>query len=213
MSRTCNVLFLCTGNSARSILGEALLNHMGRGAFRAYSAGSQPKGEVHPMALQVLEGVHISTEGLRSNKRACRARGYIWLVQACEGESEDALRNDLNHGHFRTTVVSKQSDVRGCLAMFFRTRPDAERCCLPRRRAARARSRASPRRACRTSRASGCRRGSAGAGPCRFAGARVGVPASSLWWSRRVVFWRWVPVITSLAHWWTITSRWVDPLS
>jgi arsenate reductase len=66
MSRAYNVLFLCTGNSARSILGEALLNHMGGGAFRASSAGSQPKGEVHPMALQVLEGGHISTEGLRS---------------------------------------------------------------------------------------------------------------------------------------------------
>jgi arsenate reductase len=66
MSKVCNVLFLCTGNSARSILGEALLNEMGRGSFRAYSAGSQPKGEVHPMALKVLEGVHIGTDGLRS---------------------------------------------------------------------------------------------------------------------------------------------------
>lgn len=66
MSKVCNVLFLCTGNSARSILGEALLNQMGSGSFRAYSAGSQPKGEVHPMALEVLRGVHIGTDGLRS---------------------------------------------------------------------------------------------------------------------------------------------------
>lgn len=66
MSRAYNVLFLCTGNSARSILGEALLNQMGRGNFRAYSAGSQPKGEVHQMALQVLRGVGIGTDGLRS---------------------------------------------------------------------------------------------------------------------------------------------------
>lgn len=66
MSKVYNVLFLCTGNSARSILGEALLNQMGRGAFKAYSAGSQPKGDVHPMALKVLKGVHINTEGLRS---------------------------------------------------------------------------------------------------------------------------------------------------
>jgi arsenate reductase len=66
MTKTYNVLFLCTGNSARSILGEALLNKVGGGAFRAYSAGSQPKGEVHPMALQVLRGVGIETEELRS---------------------------------------------------------------------------------------------------------------------------------------------------
>ncbi|RYE08033.1 MAG: arsenate reductase ArsC [Hyphomicrobiales bacterium] len=64
--RAYNVLFLCTGNSARSILGEALLNHVGVGKFRAFSAGSQPKGQVHPMALEVLKEAGISTEGLRS---------------------------------------------------------------------------------------------------------------------------------------------------
>lgn len=61
-----NVLFLCTGNSARSILGEALMNRMGAGRFRAYSAGSQPKGAVHPMALAVLQGLGHDTSGLRS---------------------------------------------------------------------------------------------------------------------------------------------------
>ena len=61
-----NVLFLCTGNSARSILGEALMNKMGEGRFRAYSAGSQPKGTVHPMSLEVLEGFGYPTEGLHS---------------------------------------------------------------------------------------------------------------------------------------------------
>jgi arsenate reductase (thioredoxin) len=64
--RTYNVLFLCTGNSARSILGEALLNHMGRGRFRAYSAGSHPKDEPNPWALAELQAGGISTEGLRS---------------------------------------------------------------------------------------------------------------------------------------------------
>ena len=66
MTGTTNVLFLCTGNSARSILAEALLNQMGRGTFRAWSAGSRPRGEPHPMALQVLREAGIGTEGLRS---------------------------------------------------------------------------------------------------------------------------------------------------
>ncbi|NBW47444.1 MAG: arsenate reductase ArsC, partial [Betaproteobacteria bacterium] len=61
-----NVLFICTGNSARSILGEALLNEMGRGRFRAFSAGSHPKGSVHALAVRELQRRGISTEGLRS---------------------------------------------------------------------------------------------------------------------------------------------------
>ncbi len=64
--RIYNVLFLCTGNSARSILGEAVLNHVGGEHFHAYSAGSTPKGEVHPLTLQTLRNAGISTEGLRS---------------------------------------------------------------------------------------------------------------------------------------------------
>ncbi len=61
-----NVLFLCTGNSARSILGEAVMNKLGAGRFRAWSAGSQPKGEVHPMALSVLNGMGYETAGMYS---------------------------------------------------------------------------------------------------------------------------------------------------
>jgi arsenate reductase len=61
-----NVLFLCTGNSARSILGEAILNHEGAGKFRGFSAGSQPKGAVHPLSLSVLADMGYPTAGLRS---------------------------------------------------------------------------------------------------------------------------------------------------
>ncbi len=61
-----NVLFLCTGNSARSIMAEVILNRAGRGNFRAYSAGSQPKGQIHPYTVDLLRKLNFDLTGLRS---------------------------------------------------------------------------------------------------------------------------------------------------
>jgi len=61
-----NVLFLCSGNSARSIIAEALVNQLGQGRFKGFSAGSHPKGTVHPVAIELLKRANLPTEGLRS---------------------------------------------------------------------------------------------------------------------------------------------------
>ena len=66
MAHPFNVLFLCTGNSARSIMAEAILNKLGAGKFRAYSAGSQPKGKVNPHTIQLLQSLGYDTSGFRS---------------------------------------------------------------------------------------------------------------------------------------------------
>ena len=66
MAEPFNVLFLCTGNSARSVMAEAILNRVGAGKFRAFSAGSHPKGRIHPETIRLLQGLHYDTSGLRS---------------------------------------------------------------------------------------------------------------------------------------------------
>ena len=65
-NRSFNVLFICTGNSARSIMAEAVLNRAGQGRFHAFSAGSHPKGHIHPYALELLQRLHFDVSKLRS---------------------------------------------------------------------------------------------------------------------------------------------------
>ena len=66
MAEVLNVLFLCTGNSARSIIAEVVLNELGKGRFKGYSAGSHPRGDVHPMTLEALQAQGYDTGSLRS---------------------------------------------------------------------------------------------------------------------------------------------------
>lgn len=92
--RTFNVLFLCTGNTARSILAEAILRHHGRGRFNAFSAGSQPKGTVNPFAFKVLAAYGISAEGLRSKSwselAASDAPHMDFVLTVCDNAAGEA---------------------------------------------------------------------------------------------------------------------------
>ncbi|HTK35122.1 MAG TPA: arsenate reductase ArsC [Caulobacteraceae bacterium] len=88
-----NVLFLCTGNSARSILAECVMNRLGRGKFRAYSAGSMPKGEVHPQAVKLLSSLGYDTGALRSKSweefSAPGARELDFVITVCDNAASE----------------------------------------------------------------------------------------------------------------------------
>ncbi|HFJ0421573.1 TPA: arsenate reductase ArsC [Pseudomonas aeruginosa] len=89
-----NALFLCTGNSARSILAEGILNALGQGRFRAWSAGSHPKGEVHPLALATLERLHLPATGYRSKSWdefvAPGAPVFDFIFTVCDNAADEA---------------------------------------------------------------------------------------------------------------------------
>jgi len=94
--RPFNVLFLCTGNSARSIIAEAILNKVGAGKFRAYSAGSQPKGKVHPEALRLLQSLGYDTSGFRlkswSEFAAAGTPSLDFVFTVCDNAAGEACR-------------------------------------------------------------------------------------------------------------------------
>ena len=94
MAEPYNVLFLCTGNSARSVIAEAILNKLGAGKFRSFSAGSQPKGRVHPETIRLLQGLGYDTSGFRSKSwdefTAASAPQFDFVFTVCDNAAAES---------------------------------------------------------------------------------------------------------------------------
>jgi protein-tyrosine-phosphatase len=92
--RVYNVLFLCTGNSARSILGESIVNHLGAGRFKGFSAGSQPRGQVHPYALDLLASLGFPATGMHSKSwdvfAVAGAPAMDFVFTVCDSAASEA---------------------------------------------------------------------------------------------------------------------------
>lgn len=91
-NRPYNVLFLCTGNSARSVIGEAILNKLGNGNFHAFSAGSNPKGQVHPETLRLLQSLGYDTAGFRSKSwtEFLKEPQFDFVFTVCDNAAAEA---------------------------------------------------------------------------------------------------------------------------
>jgi arsenate reductase len=123
------VLFLCTGNSARSIMAEAILNKLGAGRFRAYSAGSQPQGNVHPQTLELLQGMGYDTSTLRSKSwdEFADAPQFEFIFTVCDNAAAETCPVWPGHPMTAHWGVPDPAEVNGAPAVVAHAFNDAYR--------------------------------------------------------------------------------------